>query len=199
MIKLFTWVSLCSSTSLLHKPSPREILRDPKLSPEKAGRNFIKVPPKVIPYLLKGARNTGWNLNKMFHSSSLSFSLSLFLLCKFLPLPPLTWTLSPTLPSCILPPSVLVSVRVSWCYGEKRRGQCLINNVTQADRMSLDGGSRDKMAGIFSPPPLPLTPQLDLFNLGDKCLSDLAAVFLFCLLLFRRVFLPFSSASLLAF
>lgn len=56
--------------------------------------------------------------------------------------------------------------------------------------MSLDGSSRDKMARIFSSPP-PLT-QLDLFNLGDKFLSDLAAVFLFCLLMFGRVFLLLS-------
>lgn len=57
--------------------------------------------------------------------------------------------------------------------------------------MSLDGGSRDKMAGIFSSPPAPppSTPRLDLFNLGDKYLSDLAAVFLPCLLLFWGVFL----------
>lgn len=38
-------------------------------------------------------------------------------------------------------------------------------------------------------PPPPSTPRLDLFNLGDKYLSDLAAVFLPCLLLFWGVFL----------
>lgn len=53
--------------------------------------------------------------------------------------------------------------------------------------MHLDG-NRDKTSSL---------PSLLLLNLGDKLVSDLAAVFTVCLSMLRRVFPPSFPASLL--
>lgn len=88
-----------------------------------------------IPRLLSGARNSGWNLNKMFHSSSLSFSSSLSpaLSATFsLPLSSYTYSLS----HLAFSPRASLSVSESADAMEKRGevnslSPCLINNVTQ--------------------------------------------------------------------
>lgn len=154
---------------------------------------------------------TGWqepealveNFNKMFHPSSSSFPLPL--LYHFQPLPPLLCTLS----HLAFFPRASLSVSESADAMEKRGevnslSPCLINNVTQR----LTEWVWMAAAGIkwleyflhHQPPPSPSTPRLDLFNLGDKYLSDLAAVFPPCLLLFWGVFLllPLVTAGVLA-
>lgn len=141
--------------------------------------------------LPEGARNSCWNLNKMFCSSSLAFSLTLSPL-----------SLSPFLPSHILStPNLHSSPRASLSVSESadamaKRGEvnslspCLINNMTQRlTEWVWMAAAGIKWLEYFLHHHYLLTPQLDLFNLGDKYLSDLAAVFPFCLLLFRGVFL----------
>lgn len=127
---------------------------------------------------------TGWNPNKMLHPSSLLFSLSFatfsfsraVIILLLLLSPPPIFHSSPERPcQC---QSQLMPWRKE---GRNSLSPCLINNLT----LRLTEWAWMVAAGIkwleyflnhhhhhnYSPP----IPQLDLFNLGDKYMSDLAA------------------------
>lgn len=111
-------------------------------------------------------------------------------LCRSLPAPPLPRTRS----HLAFSPRASLSVSESADATEKRGevnslSPCFINNVTQRLTEWVWMAAGIKRPEYFPPNPSTLAPQPDLFKLGDKFSSDLAAVFIFCLLTSRGLFL----------